>query len=198
MIGSLFLDFRKAFDVLDHSILHEKLKLYKFSGPTLAWFKSYLEGRTQQVCISNITSQPQTTTSGVPQGSVLGPLLFILYINDLSLHVNTQTDIFADDTTLSSIGKSAQELNTSLSTALNLVKTWCTNNAMILNCEKTNAMIIASRFNHRKLKDENLHIDFHGEVIKNVCNEKLLGVLIDNILSWESHINQILQRVNPL
>ena len=119
MKEALFLDFRKAFDVLDHLILHEKLKLYKFSCPTLAWFKSYLGVgwvgvRTQQDCISNITSQPQTTTSGVSQGSVLGPLLFILYINDLPVHVNTQTDIFADDATLSSIGKLVQELNTLL------------------------------------------------------------------------------------
>ncbi len=100
--GVLFIDFKKAFDIVDHQIMLKKLKLYRASESTLQWFKSYLTNRSQFVTIDGKQSRPQFVTHGVPQGSVLGPILFLLFVNDIPLHVsNSNLDIFADDTTLS-------------------------------------------------------------------------------------------------
>ena len=96
------IDFTKAFDLVDHSILLKKLELYKCNNNSLAWFKSYLEDRQQKVCIASSQSKFNQVTHGVPQGSILGPLLFILYINDMEFFTNHCTDtLYADDTTLS-------------------------------------------------------------------------------------------------
>ena len=98
---AIFLDFSKAFDTIDHDILLHKLSHYGIKDTTLSWFKSYLSNRTQFVQYKDIASTELTITTGVPQGSILGPLLFIIYINDISKVTNKfQFTIYADDTTL--------------------------------------------------------------------------------------------------
>ena len=98
--AALFLDLKKAFDTIDHRLLIDKLKVHGISGHELSWFISYLSNRTQAVKISNSLSEFKPITIGVPQGSILGPLLFIIYVNCLPLSVNCKTIMYADDTTL--------------------------------------------------------------------------------------------------
>ena len=143
-------DFRKAFDLVDHKLLHNKLDIYMFSALRLSWFKSYLSNRTQQVVINNSRSNICDVVCGVPQGSILGPLLFLLFINDLPLSMKKSpisVDLYADDTILytcrTSLGKCFLETN--LRKAFDSVYTWCLENGMLINTEKIKLILIASR-----------------------------------------------------
>ena len=119
MIGMVMIDFRKAFDLVDHTLLLKKLKYYKISEETIGWFSSYLLGRKQKVFVNNVLSESENVICGVPQGSILGPLLFLIFINDLPLNINNVlTDLYADDTTLYYIGKSQACIEQQLQCAL--------------------------------------------------------------------------------
>ncbi len=113
LIGVVMVDFKKAFDLVDHSILLKKLKHYTLSDQTISWFSSYLLNRKQTVSINNILSDDEIVINGVPQGSILGPLLFLLFINDLPLYTDQiYTDLYADDTTLLILGLHTLSLKT--------------------------------------------------------------------------------------
>ena len=142
------IDFRKAFDLVDHKLLLNKLQIYRFNDLSLSWFKSYLSNRTQQVVINNLSSSSGDVVCGVPQGSILGPLLFLLFINDLPLSLKNSpisVDLYADDTTLYSTALDKSSLEADLQKALDSVHTWCLENGMLINTEKTELMLIASR-----------------------------------------------------
>ena len=116
----VMIDFKKAFDLVDHDILLKKLELYKCSRTTLNWFESYLRGRKQRVNLNGSMSSDKNISSGVPQGSILGPLLFLIFINDLPsslLSVINSTDMYADDTTICDINRSMFTLETNLQTS---------------------------------------------------------------------------------
>ena len=131
MIGVVLVDFKKAFDLVDHDILMSKLEFYGIKDKTLSWFKSYLSQRQQQVSIDNTKSRFRPITCGVPQGSILGPLLFLLFINDLPLYTsNVSTDMYADDTTLYDVQTSQDTIEKNLQIALNELHKWCKNNGM--------------------------------------------------------------------
>jgi hypothetical protein len=134
LVGTVFLDLTKAFDLLNHSLLIQKRTQYQFAGETLNWFKSYLSNRTQQVSISGKLSSAKEISSAVPQGSILGPALFILYINDMHLNLpNTSTDMFADDTTVTSFGSSIDSVYRSLQNSIDIIYDWCARNSMLPN-----------------------------------------------------------------
>ena len=137
--GVLFLDLSKAFDLVNHGILLKKLSLYGLQGKNLNWFKSYLSDRSQIVCHRGKTSESQKIMVGVPQGSILGPLLFTIFINDLplSLTCNSHLDMYADDQTLLSSGLSISQVNNSLQNDAVSVNNWVKNNGMIINASKT-------------------------------------------------------------
>ena len=141
--------------MFDHDILLRKLYLYGSSTSTLKWFKSYLSNRTQICKIERTMSRKHTIRCGVPQGSNLGPLLFLVYINDLPRCLShSTTSMFADDTNLTTNGGSSDEVITKLNVDLERVHQWLLANRVTLNKEKTEYMIIGSRQRLAKIENE--------------------------------------------
>ena len=143
--GVIFLDLKKAFDLVDHNIMMYKLGCYLQNSSSLPFFKSYLEGRTQSVFFHGSYSSKGSVKFGVPQGSVVGPILFSIFINDLPLHVtniSVACDMLADDTTLHTSGKDIMQVEHTLQESLDQVSCWCDNNSMVINPKKTHSMTI--------------------------------------------------------
>ena len=180
---SLFLDFSKAFDTVNHGILLSKLYHYGVRGIPLKWFENYLYNRSQFVKIDNIKSSYETIICGIPQGSTLGPLLFLLYINDLPNCSNKLSfRIFADDTNLFYTSDSLSNLESVMNEELKLVFKYCIINRLSINLSKTNYMVISSP----KLRGS-IHIN-HIELKSQI---KYLGVYIDRNLHWGPQIQHI-------
>lgn len=194
-VGTVFLDLRKAFDLVDHEILLHKLELYHFSPKTVKFFASYLSNRTQLIKDNNIQSHDLPIKTGVPQGSILGPLLFLLYINDITSVSNTgHTDMYADDTTLYESSLNLQLVEHNLQERLCSVENWCKVNNMALHPAKTKCMIIASKPKLKKAVPLNLSLN--DIAIENVSTHTVLGVDVDNALTWKTHINKVRKRLN--
>ena len=194
IIGTLFVDFRKAFDVVDHSILINKLHLYKFSPNAVRWFQSYLSCRQQAiVCDVGLTDFVKIR-SGVPQGSILGPILFLLFINDLPLFLKyCNSDFYADDATFHTNGKDKLTIENNLQSDLSEAKQWSKCNKMYINYQKTSCMTLGTK--HR-LNGSKLDINADNIKIKQVSDQKLLGLHIDENLNWCSHIDHLCKTVS--
>ena len=150
---AILIDLSKAFDTVDHELLTTKLTYYNFHNDLIHLLKSYLSNRSIKVKVNDSLSNSKPINIGVPQGSVLGPLLFILFINDFcSLDIKSSKTIFADDTTLSLAGKNISETITQLESDLALVSEWLQFNRLILNWKKTMAMIISAKKSESQLK----------------------------------------------
>ena len=196
IIGMVMVDFRKAFDLVDHTLLLKKLKHYKICGDTLQWFSSYLLNRKQKVVMNNVESSTADLECGVPQGSILGPLLFLMFINDLPLYTNNVfTDLYADDTTLYVTGHSQYSVQENLQLALQKLSVWCKHNGMLLNTEKTKLMLITTPQKRLHLQYNILHLTYNNEILKNIENDKVLGVHIDNNLTWTVHTEFIAKKI---
>jgi hypothetical protein len=139
----LSLDFQKAFDVVNHKILLTKLKYYKCDDLTISSFKSYLTNRCHKVRLGLAESKMDKVQSSVPQGSILGPLLFLLYVSDLPLYLHeTISELYGDDTTIYTSNESVHVINNKLQNDLVQVKKWCKNNDMAINAKKTKTIFI--------------------------------------------------------
>lgn len=199
IVGVVLVDFKKAFDLVDHNILLQKLTLYKCSKRTLNWFKSYLFDRKQSVNLNGVMSSERNITCGVPQGSILGPLLFLLFINDLPLYISddiSYTDMYADDTTIHNIHRSIDTVQRNLQTCLNNLENWCKLNGMILNTDKTKALLITTPHKRARLTNNSLSLTFKNVFLKSSKGEKLLGVNINENLTWNDHINRIRKKLS--
>ena len=195
LVGVVLVDFRKAFDLVDHEILLKKLELYKLNHTCLNWFRSYLSDRTQKVSFKNMMSAKKSIIHGVPQGSILGPLLFLLFINDLPLHTNALIDLYADDATVYEISRSKEEIERKLQKAVLEIASWCRKNGMVINIDKTKAMLITTRQRRRNI-DDNIQILLNDIKLSNVQKEKVLGVEIDNNLLWGEHVRKVTRKMS--
>ena len=187
----IFFDLAKAFDTVNHKILLKKLENYGIRGLQLEWFKNYLSNRQQRVYCNGTYSESREIKYGVPQGSNLGPLLFLIYINDLPNVSPTMFFIlFADDTNVFYSHKSLQKLNQIVNEELGLMAEWFSANKLTLNLDKTNFILFKS---HRKIgsSEDLLKLSVNGMPITKVNSIKFLGVYVDQHLAWKEHINAI-------
>ena len=177
-----------------HECLLEKLRIYQCDDNSSKWFRSYLTGRTQQTAIKGHLSETAVITAGVPQGSILGPLLFILYMNDLPLHIDNNIDMFADDSTLYTSGHNVDEIQRSLQNNLNAITTWCEDNRMVLNVAKTKCMLITTKQRRHHLRNNQLAITLNDQDLQQVTQHKVIGVVVDENLQWREHVNAYSRR----
>ena len=193
-VCGIFLDFQKAFDTVDHSILLDKLEFYGIRGIPLNWFKSYLFNRQQFVSINGTDSKIMNLPHGVPQGSILGPLLFLIYINDLhNSCLNCSVTHFADDTNLIIKNKSESTLAKKLNQDLKSLTKWLRANKISLNAKKTEFIIFESKW---KRKKNNLKIKLDGKKLIPSSFIKYLGIFIDKHLDWSIHSDFISSKLS--
>ena len=141
----VMLDLQKAFDTVDHSILLMKLRASGLSDSVLNWFKSYVSDRNQLVDVSGTFSSKASITCGVPQGSILGPLLFLIYVNDMSAVVKNKLLLYADDSGILVSGKSVLDVEKALTDDMNLVSQWLIDNKLSLHLGKTESIVFGSK-----------------------------------------------------
>ena len=198
IVGAVFLDFKKAFDLVDHTILQQKLRVYLNNSSVIPFFQPYLSDRLQYVCANSKLSAVGTIQSGVPQGSILRPLLFCIFINDLPLHIQdkkVRNSLFADDSSLDTSGKTVNEIEVTLQKSLHEVSGWCKNNLMCLHSEKTICMVIATHQKHQR-SPLRLKLNINSKTVVQVKEHRVLGITIDDEFRWQSHVSNICKTVS--
>ena len=191
-VHAILLDLSKAFDTVPHNKLCYKLSSYGIRGQLLNWINAFLTDRKQQVVLNGETSQPQPVISGVPQGSVLGPLLFLCYINDIPSAVKSKIKLYADDALLYRDINSEEDIII-LQEDLNALSQWAKKWQMNFNPTKCECLRISN-----KLNLPNLAYYLDNTMIKQVEHAKYLGVIIDQKLNWHEHINSIVKKGNSV
>ena len=185
-----FVDLRKAFDTVDHGILKNKLRCYGIADKNLDWCSSYLESRGQRVLANGVFSSAEEIVCGVPQGSVLGPLFFILYVNDVQNAVtNSNLQLYADDTVIYTSGVSAEVAACKLQPSLNQFYEWCQANKLSLNVTKTKLMVFGTRHKVKKAKD--ITIKVGDAPLQIVPSYKYLGITLDSTLSFNHYVKTV-------
>ena len=199
---AIFLDLSKAFDTIDHEILIDKLRFYGITGKALDWFKSYLQNRKQYVLYGDCTSSMSYLKTGVPQGSILGPLLFIIYMNDIAeVTKKFHFTLYADDTSLleplCTFAIDSNEdyalISENINAELKLITDWLSLNKLSLNAKKTKMMV----FHHKQkfVNDKSLKLYINSKRIECVKEFNFLGIMLDENLNWKSHVQKISSKI---
>lgn len=186
-----FIDIAKAFNCINHVLLLKKLKSLSFPDSFIILLESYLENRKQVVKLNGFTSEARVIIDGIPQGSNLGPMLFLIYMNDL-MYVKFKgfLNLFADDSCLTVTGKDYNEISDNLNHDLDLFSTWCTTNKLTINAKKTKIVVFR---NCKRNKSVLNRIYLGGEVVEIVPEYTYLGFVLDENLSFISHINGLIR-----
>ena len=194
--GVVFIDLKKAFDTIDHEILLLKLSNYGVDSTSLKLFESYLTNRSQKCKVNGELSNSSPLTCGIPQGSSLGPLLFLIYINDLPNCLDmAQPRMFADDTSVSYASASLDEIQNVINSELKNLNSWLIANRLSLNITKTEFMIIGSRQRMNATQND-IAIRMRDREINRADVVKSLGMHIDRHLSWSEHIHKISKKIS--
>lgn len=193
LVIGIFIDFSKAFDLVNHKLLLEKLWHYGIRGQAAELIKSYLSKRKQTVNIDNTYSEIKEIYSGVPQGSILGPLLFNIYLNDIvNINPNVRFIIYADDTSIFFSGSNIHDLIQMCNTTMITLERWSQSNYMRVNEKKTKAVIFRPRNKPITPHDS---ITFNSREIEIVDHFKCLGAVFSSHMSWEDHTNHVVRQL---
>ena len=190
LVGMVLIDLQKAFDTVDHGILCSKLQAIGVTS--VSWFQSYLSDRQQCVEIDGVRSDFLNVSCGVPQGSILGPQLFLLYINDLSISIDCDLLLYADDSALIFSHKDPNFIARHLSDQLSSCKKWLTDNRLSLHVGKTETILFGSC--RRLKKVESFQVTCESVPVKRVHSVKYLGVLLDESMDGKSHANGLVKK----
>ena len=199
IVGTVMVDFRKAFDLVDHDLLLQKLEIYKCSHKFIKLMKSYLSNRSQAVSSGGKLSDNGFVTCGVPQGSILGPLLFLIFINDLPLCLSEHAfsiDLYADDTTIYDIQKDLHILVKNLQRTLDHLKDWFRQNGMILNTQKTKVMLLATRQKRLHIDESIFVLNYDNTQLQVTTEDKILGINIEQNLQWNDHFQVVCKKMS--
>ncbi|KAG7307743.1 hypothetical protein JYU34_006318 [Plutella xylostella] len=189
---AIYTDFSKAFDLVNHSLLLYKLSIFGIHGSLLQWCRSYLENRTQLVLIRGFKSDPREVPSGVPQGSHLGPLFFVMFINDLVVGLRSKFKLFADDVKLYRAVRNHEDTQL-LQADINLVQEWCHRNHMTLNASKC----FHISFTRKKIP-LTAKYRINNTPLEEVETIRDLGIIMDKTLSFRDHIDITIKKASKL
>ena len=195
--GICQLDLSKGFDTVNIDILLHKLVKYGVSAHSITWFESYFTQRSQIVTCNGLLSKPNILNMGIPQGTVLGPIFFLIYVNDFPSYIKSGTaHMYADDSTLSAEGNNVAQMECNLQASLNEAAAWFSANRLVVNGTKSSAMLISTP--HVLKHNKNLiQVKVDDVVLPYNTSSKILGVVVDSNLKWDQHINHICKKVNP-
>ena len=191
--GICSFDIKKCFDTIDHDLLLIKMKYYGICNNELEWFKTYLSKRSQIVKCNGNLSDVRNFSVGVPQGSVLGPFLFVIFINDISQNVGLGTaNLFADDTLIYCHGNTENEVNEKLQSCVNIVSDWYEKNNIVINADKSCCMLVRSRYQNC---NDNFSISIGNSQLKSVESMNYLGLEIEKHLSWNKYVDKLCKKL---
>ena len=194
---SVFLDLSKGFDCVNHNILLSKLRHYGIRGLAFEFFRSYLTDRKQFTVVNGVSSSVLTVLCGVPQGSVLGPLLFLLYTNDLAKSTNFSVCLFADDTCLSYSHKNLETLQTICNEELAIVDDWFRANKLTANSKKASKFLLSKQIRgSENINDPLFELKMGNVTLERVSTMKYLGVILDEKMTWNNHINYLCTKLS--
>ena len=189
---AVFIDAMKAFDTVNHQILLKKLKYFGIIEKNYAWIKNYLTGRKQCTVANDVVSNEKIITCGVPQGSVCGPLLFLLYINDITSALkNCKVSLYADDTVLYLSHTDMVTATNLLQQDLNSLSKWCKKNRVTINCKKTKYCVFGTKSTIKRANNVDTIISLNNNVLDRVCSYKYLGFILDDRLGFNKHVTEL-------